>query len=108
MKVLVLHRERETIGRERYILVATVDTPKHETHEALEYAYRWTQNFQGSWSMKTGEDANFRVHVMAPLPEEDGRTYGLRSSMIGDCFFADGTLYRVDPFGFEAIDPLTS
>ena len=46
---------------------------------ALEYAWRYTNNVMGSWSLKIGEDANDNVTVL--VEREDGM--GLRSSMMG-------------------------
>lgn len=72
---------------------------------ALEYAYRWTQNLQDSWSIKDMEhwDNNADVVVERPLHVRDGRTYGLRSSMVGDEFEVDGVLYRCASCGFEKV-----
>lgn len=90
--------------------VATVDAPDNLTLEgALEYAWRWTNNVEGSWSIKeawlSGQengDFNERVEVTAPLHVDPaGKTWGHRSSMVGDIFVADGQRFRVDVFGFE-------
>ena len=85
------------------IHVATVDAfGRGGTEEVLDYAFRWTQNLEGSWSTKDGNpDNNTDVTVIAPLPVHDGRTMGHRSSMVGDIFILDGVRYRVDSFGFE-------
>ena len=37
---------------------AEVNAPTNNINEALEYAFRWTQNITGSWSKKIGDDAN--------------------------------------------------
>ena len=89
-------------------------------NECLEYAYRWTNNVMGSWSIKEqylptrkGEpalngDYNDDVTVLAPRP--DGM--GLRSTMVGDCMIVIGEsdeigmqgserYYEVRPAGFE-------
>ena len=61
---------------------AEVNAPCKDVYEALEYAYRWTQNLSGSWSNKIGDDANDNVKVL--YHNFDGS--GLRSSMVGDEF----------------------
>ena len=40
---------------------AEVSAPCKDVYEALEYAFRWTQNISGSWSKKIGDDANDNV-----------------------------------------------
>ena len=93
-------------------LVARVNAWTAETPEAaLEYAWRRTQNIDGSWSrgarLPSGMNGDFSadVEVVASLPVIDGTTYGLRSSMVGDVFEIDGDRYRVANLGFEKIDP---
>jgi hypothetical protein len=82
--------------------VASVETP--ETGEdALEYAYQATQNIEGSWSRPGNPDYREYVTVRAPLPFYDGRTMGLRSSMMGDRLVLDGTTYEVASFGFKQV-----
>ena len=83
--------------------VATVRTPETTVQEALEYAFRWTNNIHGSWSIPENPDYNDRVTVHAPLPVHDGRTFGLRSSMVGDTFIVDDTTYAVAIFGFQEV-----
>ena len=57
--------------------VAFVDAdPSMSLSEKLEYAYRWTQNIVGSWSLKIGDAANSNVTVMGDI--SDGM--GLRST----------------------------
>jgi len=46
--------------------VARVTTSGMDLFEATEYAYRYTNNVDGSWSMKIGADANDDVEVLAP------------------------------------------
>jgi len=93
----VFHRE------DGLVHVATVRIPEgFSTDEALEYAYRWTQNIEGSWSMKIGADANDNVDVELPLHERNGKVYGLRSSMLYDVIELDGKdRYTVDFIGFR-------
>ena len=75
---------------------ASVKTPFATKEEALEYAFRWTQNISGSWSNKEGDDANDNVEVLHY--KNDGS--GLRSSMVGDHFTVDGETFEVAMFGF--------
>ena len=86
--------------------VASVSVVDHLSVEAaLEYAYRWTNNIDGSWSRRDlapNNDFNPAVTVIAPLPvTDDGKTLGLRSSSMGDRFVVDGKNYRCAMFGFE-------
>ena len=48
MKVTVVHTAFEDAPR----IVAEVEAPHAKVEEALEYAYRWTNNVMGSWSIK--------------------------------------------------------
>ena len=61
---------------------ASVKTNTTNINEALNYAFRYTQNTDGSWSNKIGSDANDDVTVLHY--RNDGM--GLRSSMVGDTF----------------------
>ena len=78
---------------------AEVNTPTNDINEALNYAFRWTQNISGSWSNKIGDDANDNVKVL--YHNFDGS--GLRSSMVGDEFLADGKTFKCMPLGFEEV-----
>jgi len=94
-----------------------VDFPVADVDEALEYAYRWTQNIEGSWSRdKILEDGSENldwcedVTSVQPLHEIDGKTYGLQSTSMGDRLVvrssdnpADVKTYRVAMFGFNEI-----
>jgi hypothetical protein len=96
--------------------------PQLEAHpkQALEYAWRYTNNVEGSWSqgpeltMPDGStqengDYNAGTEVLVPLAIQGNRTYGHRSAMVGDRFIivsdtdgADGNIpYRVASFGFD-------
>jgi hypothetical protein len=103
-----------------YVHVASVQIP--ETIEdkgpkaALEYAWRWTQNIEASWSRGeevTGSDRRWHpnpdfnpfVTVIKALPVRDGATWGLRSSMVGDRFVLDGVPYLAASMGFKKEDP---
>lgn len=118
MQIVVQHlnQDRETGDVLGFENVARVTVPDEITdvQDALEYAYRWTNNIHGSWSIKqrfldypTGGrvangDYNTRVTVLRPLHEGG---YGLRSTSMFDRLVVkdDGT-YRVAMVGFERID----
>ena len=105
MKVIVKHMEMNKItgAVEGYTPVAIVDVTdfvNHGVEEMLEYAWRYTNNVMGSWSLKIGEDANDDVEVL--VQREDGM--GLRSSMMGDRFEVDGVDYRVAMVGFKEVE----
>jgi hypothetical protein len=61
-----------------------VTLPKPPT-AALETAWRLTNNVDTSWSM----EPDSRVKVTAPLHVHDGKTFGRRSSMVGDVFVVE-------------------
>jgi hypothetical protein len=80
MKIEIHHYDQ--IG---FTHVATVTSPDAEVWEALEYAYRWTNNIDGSWSIKErtfeggheNGDFNPAVEVVAPLHvDAKGKTWG--------------------------------
>ena len=107
MKIIVKHMEMNEItgAVEGYTPVAVVDASHipqvdGDVSEALEYAWRYTNNVMGSWSLKIGEDANDDVTVL--VEREDGM--GLRSSMMGDRFEVDGVDYRVAMAGFKKVE----
>jgi hypothetical protein len=123
MKVTVFHNKRceithEVIGLKK---MAVVDCGDREVDDALEYAWERTNNIYGSWSRgryvegEINNDYSEDVKVIAPLEKGwDGKEYGHRSSMVGDCFLTDPTsdgigefedfkTYRVAPCGFEEI-----
>ena len=90
--------------------VAFVDAdPSMSLSEKLEYAYRWTNNVMGSWSIKkkvfdngeTNGDFNPNVKVMAPLHEGG---MGLRSTSVGDQMLVGNKKYVVASFGFETLE----
>lgn len=105
MKVEVHHAD----GLGGYEHVATVDIPEeHQLPEAaLEYAWRWTQNIEGSWSRSQWTDDlrnwdwNTNVEVVKALPVFQGQVLGHRSSMVGDRFVLDGRRFRAASMGFE-------
>jgi hypothetical protein len=92
IKVYVTHQAKIPYN------AAIVNAPCTNVRDALDYAYRWTQNIDGSWSNKIGSDANINVDVC----HYKNSGMGLRSSMVGDEFaIEDGDTYVCAPFGFE-------
>jgi|TARA_B110000908_G_scaffold65096_1_gene79060 hypothetical protein len=89
------------------VTVAEVNSPALATvDEALEYAYRWTNNIMGSWSrtdVEDNNDQNPNVTVLAPLIESNGKTYGLRSTSMNDLMIANGRTYKVSVCGFSEV-----
>ena len=77
--------------------VANVRTGLEDDIEALEFAWRWTNNVHGSWSRRDlaeNWDENPAVTVIEPLRTvPGGQVIGHRSSMVGDisCSTASGT-----------------
>ena len=75
--------------------------------DALELAYRYTNNIEGSWSRVGNVDAHPSLTLHTPLLEENGQTYGHRSSMVGDLIQVevDGAIqtYKVANCGFDRI-----
>jgi hypothetical protein len=105
MQVAVIHSAFEDTPN----TVAIVDVPDGTSDEdAMNYAYRWTNNVMGSWSRKekffengeTNGDYNDAVTVMAPLHEGG---MGLRSTSMGDYMLVGNKKYKVAMFGFEAV-----
>lgn len=103
MIVTVIHKAFEKAP----VTVAEVNSPALATvDEALEYAYRWTNNIMGSWSrtdIEDNNDENPNVTVLAPLIESDGKTYGLRSTSMNDLMIANGRTYKVAICGFSEV-----
>tara|TARA_B100000902_G_scaffold245201_1_gene232150 strand:- start:351 stop:659 length:309 start_codon:yes stop_codon:yes gene_type:complete len=94
MKVKVFHVRYEL----NPVHIATVDAPDPTTHlEACEYAFRWTQNVEDSWSKKMPCDGNDAVTVEAPMTT----TLGHRSSAMGDIFEVEGKRYKCAGVGFK-------
>lgn len=115
MKIIVQHseRNRETGDITGYTDVAEVDASSFENvDQALEYAYRYTNNVMGSWSIKKkflpmrdgnempNGDYNGDVTVLRHRPDGMGQ----RSSMMGDRMIADGKTYEVAAFGFKMME----
>ena len=95
MKVAVIHTAFEDSPR----TVAFVEVGERIGTEALEYAYRWTQNIFDSWSLKMPEDGNDDVTVMGEIV--DGM--GIRSTSVNDQILMGTKKYRVAFAGFEEI-----
>jgi hypothetical protein len=104
MNVTVIHKAFEDAP----ITVAEVETTLNDVDEALEYAFRWTNNVMGSWSRpektfsngETNGDYNPFVTRIAPLHEGG---MGLRSTSVGDQMVVEGKTYEVAGFGFEEV-----
>ena len=96
MKITVVHKAFEDAPQ----VVAEVEAPHAVVEEALEYAYRWTQNIVGSWSLKIGDDANNNVTVMGDVSSG----MGLRSTSMGDQILVGNKKYVVAMMGFETLE----
>jgi len=104
MKILVKHTK---YNRDSGVIIGYTDVAEvniaemadfANENECLEYAYRWTNNVMGSWSIKktsfpdpaNGDringDYNEDVTVLAPRPDGMGQ----RSTMMGDVMVAIG------------------
>jgi hypothetical protein len=84
--------------------VANVRTGLEDDIEALEFAWRWTNNVHGSWSRRDlaeNWDDHSAVTVIAPLRTVGGQVLGHRSSMVGDIFVLDGKRFQVAAFAFD-------
>lgn len=100
-QVAVIHTAFEDAPR----TVALVEVGELAGTEALEYAYRWTQNIMDSWSMKGAADGNDRVEVVKALHvDEQGKQWGHRSTSMGDHMQAMGKTYEVASVGFEEVE----
>jgi len=101
-QVAVIHTAFEETPR----TVALVEVGSRTGTDALEYAYRWTQNIMDSWSLKMPEDGNDDVTGMAALPvsKRTGERMGLRSTSVGDQMLLGTKKYRVAGFGFKEVD----
>ena len=108
MKVIVQHINQDRVTGDvlGFDDVAEVNVwHTEDVDAALEYAYRYTNNVDGSWSMKIGADANDDVTVLAPLPvTADGRTMGLRSTSMFDRMIVNGKTYKVAMIGFKEVE----
>ena len=108
-QAVVIHGAFEDTPR----TVAFVEVGERAGSDALEYAYRRTQNIEGSWSKgpviewdgETHDNGDYSadITVVAPLETVDGKTYGLRSTSVGDHILFGTVKYRVDSFGFSEL-----
>ena len=111
MLVKVIHFDATTSAMDT---IALVNVPKHQLGfkeadiDACEYAFTRTQNIFGSWSMgptfedgEHNDDFSENVEVIQPLLTCGGKTYGHRSSMVGDLFVINGNIYICKGVGFE-------
>ena len=104
MQIIVTHKEGDL-----FQAVANVTIPKGmDDQEALQYAYEWTNNKWGSWSIQCPEgmneenaDWNGYVDVLVDMSKE---RLGLRSSMMGDIFLVDGKPWEVAHTGFTMME----
>lgn len=96
-QVAVIHSAFEETPR----TVAFVEVGDRTVEDALEFAYRWTQNIFDSWSLKHPEDGNDSVTVMG---DTKGGTMGIRSTSVGDQMLIGTTKYVVSPVGFEELE----
>ena len=112
MQVAVIHTAFEdTPTVVAYVDTSTMLVNSASEEEALTAAYHFTQNIFGSWSMgselpdgSVNEDFNRNVLVMSELPIVDGKTFGLRSTSMGDQMIIGTTKYNVDMMGFSEIE----
>ena len=101
MKIEVIHAAFE--DEAEHMANVTADD-RMGVMEALEYAYRWTNNVAGSWSrtdLEDNGDENDDVEVVKPVGD-----LGHRSTSVGDYMRVDGTLYRVAGVGFEPAESI--
>lgn len=113
-QVAVIHTAFEETPR----VVAFIEVGNREGTDALEYAYFRTQNLHGSWSKgpviewdgqtHTNGDYSDDITVMAELETHEGKTYGLRSTSVGDQMLLGNTKYRVASFGFKEVDSVAA
>ena len=96
-QVAVIHSAFEETPR----TVAVVEVGDRTVEDALEFAFRWTQNVFDSWSLKHPEDGNDSVTVMG---DTKGGTMGIRSTSVGDQMLIGTTKYVVSPVGFEELE----
>ena len=89
--------------------VAKIDVGNRTGQSALDYVYRVTQNIEGSWSkgerFDSGEpnpDYNEDIQLTTMLDtDEDGVTWGLRSTSMGDVIELQGRRWVVAMMGFK-------
>ena len=97
--VAVIHTKFE--GEPSTVAFVKVPEDAETITDKLEYAYKWTNNIHGSWSLKIGNDANPNVTVIGDI--KDG-TLGIRSTSVGDQMLLGTEKYVVARMGFETLD----
>ena len=117
MKVTVYHRETIDPRQEQceFDAVAIVNAEGMDSvNQALEYAYRVTNNINGSWSQGPtiewdgvtldNNDFDPNVEFIGKYPVgKDGTVYGARSNSVMDMMVIDGVLYEVAGMGFKKL-----
>ena len=108
-QAIVIHTAFEDTPR----TVAFVEVGERTGTDALEYAYRRTQNIEGSWSKgpviewegaeHDNGDYSEDITVMATLHVSEGVEYGHRSTSVGDHIVFGTVKYVVDSFGFSEL-----
>ena len=101
MRIAVYH-STDRLGTS-FDRMCTVEAPQTDVYEALEYAYRYTNNINGSWSRNTianNADWNELVTDIAPLVDGMGH----RSTSMFDRMLVEGEWYEVAAMGFEKMD----
>ena len=101
MRIAVYHSaDRSGTSFDR---MCTVEAPQTDVYEALEYAYRYTNNISGSWSRNNiANNADWNENVTDIAPLEDGM--GHRSTSMFDRMLVEGEWYEVAAMGFDKID----
>ena len=95
--------------------VAKIDVGNRTGMTALEYVHRITQNIEGSWSKgelfddgTVNPDYNEDIRLTTMLEtDEDGVTWGLRSTSMGDIVELQGKRWVVAMMGFKEESELT-
>ena len=110
--IKVIHRAFEDLGEHEEVAEVTVYRDAN-LHSNINFAWRVTQNFEGSWSrdkyMPNGDlndDYNPWVKTIKPLiVDEDDKEWGHRSTSQGDVFVLDtGEAYTFARRGLHKID----
>lgn len=101
MRITVFHAvDRYATSFDR---MCVVEAPCTDVMDALEYAYRWTNNISGSWSRDDIEDnGDWNENVTEIAPLKDG--YGHRSTSMHDRMLCEDGWYEVDVFGFKKLN----
>ena len=109
--IKVIHRAYEDLGEHEEVAEVTVYRGA-DLNRNINFAYRVTQNLEGSWSRgkymadgELNEDYNPWVKSIKPLKvDEDGKEWGHRSTSGGDVFVLDtGEAYTFARHGLHRI-----